>query len=79
MRVVESGKRVELRLDHNDALDDVVVRDVSMFRAEVLSPGHLWLCCYLPGPDGEEQRITFEVHARGKRLQFETVETPDIE
>ena len=77
MRVVESAKRVELRLDQNKALDDVVVRDVSMFRAEVLSPGHLWLCCYLPGPNGEEQRVTFEVHARGERLEFEAVETPD--
>lgn len=66
-----------LRRDQNDALDDVVVRDVSMFRAEVLSPGHLWLCCYLRGSDGEEQRVTFEVHARGKRLELEAVETPN--
>ncbi len=69
---------MELRLDQNEALDDVVVKDVSMFRAEVLNPGHLWLCCYLSGPDGEEQRVTFEVHARGNRLKFEVVETPDL-
>ena len=73
---MDSDRRVELRLDQNDALDDVVVRDVSMFRAEVLSPGLLWLCCYLSSPDGEEQRVTFEVHARGKRLDFQAVETP---
>lgn len=68
---------MELSLDQNEALDDVVVKDVSMFRAEVLSPGHLWLCCYLSAPDGEEQRVTFEVHARASRLKFEAVETPD--
>jgi len=41
--------RLALRRRADGSLDDVVVRDVQMFRAEMLDEGRLWLCCYLPG------------------------------
>ena len=36
-------------------LDDVVVNDVSMFRAEQMDDNDWWFCCYLNGGD---ERIT---------------------
>jgi hypothetical protein len=57
-------------------LDDVVVEDVSMFRAEMLEPSRLWLACYLPGTGVEGDRITFEVAAVDGRLHLEVVESP---
>jgi len=37
-----------LRPYHDDPerLDDVVVEDVAMFRAEMMDDGHLWMACY---------------------------------
>jgi hypothetical protein len=55
-------------------LDDVVLNDVSMFRAEMLSSTHLWLACYLPGSGVEGDRITFEVRVgEDGELLFEGV------
>ncbi len=66
-----------LALRRAQDLDDVVVNDVSMFRAEMLSPGHLWLACYLPGTGVEGDRITFEVTVgKGGDLMFDVVEHP---
>ena len=66
-----------LRTANNPSLlDDVFVKDVSMFRAEMLDKGHLWLCCYLPGTGIDGDRVTFEVFARGKSLEFKVVEMP---
>jgi len=67
-----------LALRHNAAgtLADVVVRDVSMFRAEVVSDRTLWLCCYLPGTGVEHDRVTFWVEARRGRLTFGVSEWP---
>lgn len=39
--------RVELRDDTDGCLDDVVVRDVPMFRLERMSRNQWWGCCYL--------------------------------
>lgn len=68
--------RLVLRRAGDGSLDDVVVRDVSMFRAEVLDEGRLWLCCYLDGTGVDGDRVTFEVVARGDRLSFEVGEEP---
>ena len=57
----------------DDHLDDVVVKGVGMFRAEMLDPKTLWLCCYLT--NGE--RITWTVHAKRGPLDFETCELPE--
>jgi hypothetical protein len=68
--------RLALRRRADGSLDDVVVRDVQMFRAEMLDDGRLWLCCYLPGTEVDRDRIAFEVVARGDRIDFEVIETP---
>jgi hypothetical protein len=64
-----------LRRHDNGTLDDVVVENVTMFHAEQLDSGLLWLCCYLPG--GE--RVTFDVRARcrPRRLEYEVGEMPN--
>jgi hypothetical protein len=72
----EEAPRLTLARTSDGALDDVFVRDVSMFRAEVMDRGRLWLCCYLPGTGNDGDRVTFEVIARGKRLEFNVVEMP---
>lgn len=65
--------RIALRNDAKDRLDDVVVKDVSMFRAEMMSTKELWLCCYFPGTN---ERVTFWVRAKGGRLEFDVTEQP---
>lgn len=69
-------KRLSLIRAQDGSLDDVFVQDVSMFRAEMLDRGHLWLSCYLPGTGVDGDRVTFEVIARGKRLEFKVGEMP---
>lgn len=54
--------RIALRPDHTGELDDVVVKDVEMFRMERMDADHIWLCCYLKG---SEERITFHLTAKG--------------
>lgn len=68
--------RLALRNDSKGELDDVFVRDVSMFRAEMMSDKELWLCCYLDGTGVESDRITFYVSVRKGRLCFRTFEPP---
>lgn len=67
-----SGYRIALRPDDNPRfLDDVVVKGVSMFRAEMMDDTGMWMCCYL---DGSDERVTFYVRAtrrRGRRLALE--------
>lgn len=48
-----------------------------MFRAEMLDRGRLWIACYLPGTGVDGDRITFEVVARGQRLEFSVIERPE--
>lgn len=77
-----SGYRIALHPDDEGALDDVVVRDVSMFRAEMMDNTTLWMCCYLAGTD---ERVTFWVRAtrrKGKRLALEfhvTEQPPEVD
>lgn len=47
--------RIALRPDSDGDLDDVVIKDVSMFRAEDMGETW-WLCCYL---DASDDRIAF--------------------
>ena len=65
--------RIALRDDDYDALDDVVVCDVSMFRAEFMDNKTLWMCCYFPDSD---QRITFSVRSRRGPLELDVTEQP---
>ena len=87
MRRKRDKPRIALRPDGDDAtdvgadLDDVVVNDVSVFRAELMDDDWLWMCCYLAG-EGWENRIAFAVRAvkvKGKkrpRIQFTATEYP---
>lgn len=74
MRDEDSQRPTRIALRGDPVLDDVFVEDVSMFRAEMLSQGRLWIACYLPGTG--DDRITFEVVARGGRLEFSIAERP---
>lgn len=65
--------RIALRNDDRGALDDVVVCDVSMFRAEMMDNKTLWMCCYFPDSD---QRITFWIRSRRGPLDFDVTEEP---
>lgn len=65
----EGGARVEkprmaLRPYHDDPerLDDVVVEDVAMFRAEMMDDGHLWMACYFD-KNGTAPDLHFSVMA----------------
>ena len=71
------NERIALRRDDDDLLDDVVVRQVSMFRAEMLDSDHLWLCCYLPGTGVPSDRVDFDVTVRDGKIAFELVEMPE--
>ena len=65
--------RIALRPDEAGELDDVVVKDVEMFRAEMMDDRTLWMCCYLAG----HERVNFWVSARGGKLRFSVTEWPD--
>lgn len=65
--------RIRLDADTYGDLDDVVVRDVSMFRAERMNADTWWVCCYLDG----NERITWNVTVVDGRLQFDLVEGND--
>lgn len=58
-----SGYQIALRHDSR-GLDDVVVKDVAMFRMERMGGSYVWLACYLR--DGQE--IVFDLHADKRGL-----------
>lgn len=61
-----------LRYD-SQGLDDVVVENVTMFRAEMMDYDDLWLCCYF----ANGQRVTFSAFARKRGcLEFRVGEMP---
>lgn len=45
-------------------MDDVAVRDVTMFRMEWMDDNAVWICCYVNQPDRE--RVVFHLSAGGK-------------
>lgn len=57
----------QIALRHDDlGLDDVVVKDVEMFRMERMSAKNVWLCCYLT--DG--QRIDFDIWLDKRTIKY---------
>lgn len=72
--------RIALRPQRNDSqpdvMDDVVVNDVSMFRAEMMDDRNLWLCCYLDGTGREHDRITFYATVKRGKLLLTVTEHP---
>lgn len=80
-RATKSGvaPAMALRPDyhHPDEMDDIVVKDVTMFRAEAMSDDVWWMCCYFA--NGE--RVTFHVTTTGpanrkQRLSVSVTEEP---
>lgn len=81
----ETGYRIALRPDDGDGdpfktstlMDDIVVKDVSMFRAEQMGDGEWFACCYLAGSD---DRIAWWISAkcRPRRIEWVTTEFPDV-
>jgi len=67
------GYDIALRphVDGYPRMDDIVVNNVSCFRAEDMTGKAWWVACYLP--DGEE--IVFWVTAKKKPLRLEWVVT----
>jgi hypothetical protein len=67
--VSESAAKAEyqiaLRCD-DLGLDDVVVKDVAMFRMERMGNDRVWLCCYLA--DG--QRLDIDLWREGKLVKY---------
>lgn len=59
-------------------LDDIVVNDVPMFRAEQMDTTVWWVCCYLD--NDTHDRITWDVRARSKplRLEWTAIEYPEV-
>jgi hypothetical protein len=58
-------------------MDDIVVRDVKMFRAEQMDTHEWWVCCYLD--DESSDRICWWVtaKARPRRIEWVTTEFPN--
>lgn len=77
--------RIALRPDERgnddpDALmDDIFVRDVTMFRAEQMDANAWWVACYLD--NDTQDRICWSVRAKSKPLRIEwvTTEFPESE
>lgn len=68
--------RMALRPDPErpNELDDIVVHDVTMFRAEANDYGSWWMACSFA--NGEEVRFHVGIASKPKRLVFETIATP---
>lgn len=79
------GYRLALRPDESGAdpmksdtlLDDIVVNNVTCFRAEQMDRNVWWVACYLD--DDTNDRICWDVRARSKpnRIEWTTIEFPE--
>jgi hypothetical protein len=58
-----------------DELDDIVVKDVTMFRAEAMDDGIWWLCCYFA--NGESISFNVTIESKPKRITVTTGWEPD--
>ena len=79
----QNGYRPRMALrpyrDDPDRLDDVVVENVRMFRAEMMSDGQLWMACYFDdGPESDEIHFLASAGKRGTaQLTLSATTTPD--
>lgn len=72
--------RIALRPDDEadpELMDDIVVRDVKMFRAEQMSPGHWWVACYLDDEGREQLVFSVTARCRPRRIDWVVTELPD--
>lgn len=65
----ERGYRIALRPDGDGLLDDIVIKDVSMFRAERMTNTTWWIACYLDNDLGDE--ISWNATARSRPMRLE--------
>lgn len=82
---ISSGRdyRIALRPDERAAdpmssstlLDDIVVSNVAMFRAEQMSRDRWWVCCYLDADTHDS--IVWTVEARKGAIQWTTRDFPN--
>ncbi len=61
---------------HETRLDDIVVRNVAMFRAEQMDTHSWWVCCYLDHDTMDRICWNVSANARPKRLDWVTTEYP---
>jgi hypothetical protein len=67
-----SNSTYQIALRHDDlGLDDIVVKDVAMFRMERMDNDLVWIACYLA--DGQE--IVFDLWREGETIKY-TVRGP---
>lgn len=71
---VKPSYRIALRPDHEGELDDVVVRDVEMFRMERMSEHDFWIALYFKGTDEE---LVFNMHASKSFISASIGDLPD--
>lgn len=61
---------------HPNLMDDIVVKDVAMFRAERMDHGNWWVALYLN--DSHSEELTFSVHAtKSGRIVWAVTELPE--
>lgn len=56
-------------------MDDIVVENVTTFRAEAMDTDSWWVCCYLH--NGEQVTWNVTARARPKRIDWEQGEIPE--
>lgn len=64
-------------LDARTLLDDIVVSNVHMFRAEQMSEDQWWVCCYLDDKFSDRISWWLTAKARPKKLEWRTQEFPE--
>lgn len=62
------------RHDDPDLMDDIVVKDVTMFRAEAMDDDVWWMACHFA--NGEQVTFHVTAQARPKRIEFSVTDTP---
>lgn len=70
------NERLALRRTSDGVLDDVEVRQVSTFRAEMMDDNRFWLCCCLQDTRVENDRIAFDITAVDEHINFEVSRSP---
>jgi hypothetical protein len=65
-----------LRPDHRfpDEMDDIVVKDVTMFRAEAMDDDVWWMACYFA--NGEQVTFNVGLASKPKRVVVSVTEKP---
>ena len=72
--------RMALRPYHDDPerLDDVVVKDVAMFRAEMMDDGALWMACHFADPEADDLHFWATAGKTGRaQLRLVATDVPD--